>query len=120
VSADSIRAKAEFILKMLTNIQTIIVRHNGIVAALSDEIEARPAILMAWLQIGETLNKIDADVLAQFGLETDAKGSYDVRNFIAHDYMGVDLGLVEMITRNHLPVLSEKISRMLSGDDNNG
>lgn len=120
MSADSIRAKAEFILKMLTNIQTIIVRHNGIVAALSDEIEARPAILMAWLQIGETLNKIDPDVLAQFGLEIDAKGSYDVRNFIAHDYMGVDLGLVEIITRNHLPVLSEKISRMLSEFDNNG
>jgi uncharacterized protein with HEPN domain len=114
VSADSIRAKAEFILKMLANIQTIIVRHNGIVAALTDDIEARPAILMAWLQIGETLNKIDANVLAQFDLETDAKGSYDVRNFIAHDYMGVDLGLVEMITRNHLPILSEKISRMLS------
>jgi uncharacterized protein with HEPN domain len=114
VSTDSIRAKAEFILKMLTNIQTIITRHKGIVAALSDEIEARPAILMAWLQIGETLNKIDPDVLAQFDLETDAKGSYDVRNFIAHDYMGVDLGLVEMITRNHLPILSEKISRMLS------
>jgi uncharacterized protein with HEPN domain len=114
VSADSIRAKAEFILKMLTNIQTIIIRHNGIVAALTDEIEARPAILMACLQIGETLNKIDTDVLARFNLETDAKGSYEVRNFIAHDYMGVDLGLVEMITRNHLPVLSEKISRMLS------
>jgi uncharacterized protein with HEPN domain len=69
---------------------------------------------MAWLQIGETLNKIETDVLMQFSLETDAKGSYDVRNFIAHDYMGVDLGLVEIITRNHLPVLHEKISRMLS------
>jgi len=113
MSADSIRAKAEFILKMLQNIQTIIARHNGIVAALSDEIEARPAILMAWLQIGETLNKIDIEVLVRFELETDAKGSYDVRNFIAHDYMGVDLGLVEMITRNHLPVLSTKITRIL-------
>jgi|SRR3989338_3386204 len=113
MSADSIRAKAEFILKMLQNIQTIIARHNGIVAALSDEIEARPAILMAWLQIGETLNKIDIEVLVRFELENDAKGSYDVRNFIAHDYMGVDLGLVEMITRNHLPVLSMKITRIL-------
>lgn len=113
MSADSIRAKAEFILKMLANIETIIVRHNGIVSALSDEIEARPAILMAWLQIGETLNKIETDVLVQFGLETDAKGSYDVRNFIAHDYMGVDLGLVEIITRNYLPVLQKKISRIL-------
>jgi uncharacterized protein with HEPN domain len=46
-------------------------------------------------------------------LETDAKGSYDVRNFIAHDYMGVDLGLVEIITRNYLPVLQKKISRIL-------
>lgn len=113
MSADSVRAKAEFILKMLDNIETIIARHNGIVAALSDEVEARPAILMAWLQIGETLIKIDPAVLAQFDLETDAKGSYDVRNFIAHDYMGVDLGLVETITRNHLPVLREKIGYIL-------
>jgi 3-hydroxymyristoyl/3-hydroxydecanoyl-(acyl carrier protein) dehydratase len=42
VSDSSNLAKAEFILKMLDNIETILERHNGIVAALSDEVEARP------------------------------------------------------------------------------
>jgi uncharacterized protein with HEPN domain len=46
-------------------------------------------------------------------LEKDARGSYDVRNFIAHDYMGVDVGLIEIIIRNHLPILKEKVKQIL-------
>lgn len=109
MSFESITAKCEFVLRMIENIYTISERHNGIVAALSDEIEARPAILMALLQIGETINKLDIELLRNFGLESEAKGAYDVRNFIAHDYLGVDLGLVESIIREYLPALSEKI-----------
>jgi len=113
VSAKGNEAKAEFVLKMIANIGEITQRHGGIVAALSDEIEARPAILMAWLQIGETLNKIDTDTLKKFDLENDAKGAYDVRNFIAHDYLGVDLGLVESVIRDYLPVLETKVKLIL-------
>lgn len=39
----------------------------------------------------------------------DNKGAYDVRNFIAHDYLGVDLGLVEGVVRDYLPTLKIKI-----------
>jgi len=61
MSFESITAKCEFVLRMIENIYTISERHNGIVAALSDEIEARPAILMALLQIGETINKLESN-----------------------------------------------------------
>jgi uncharacterized protein with HEPN domain len=61
------------------------------------------------LRIGETINKMDAAFLQNFDLESEARGAYNVRNFIAHDYLGVDLGLVETIIREYLPALAEKI-----------
>lgn len=39
----------------------------------------------------------------------DIKGAYEVRNFIAHDYMGVDIGLIEYILREKLPELKNTI-----------
>lgn len=109
MSINSALAKCEFVLKMIDNINTIAKRHGGIVSALSDDIESRPAILMALLQIGETINKLDIELLKKFGLDNEAKGAYDVRNFIAHDYLGVDLGLIESVIRDYLPILEGKI-----------
>ncbi|MGJ0299366.1 DUF86 domain-containing protein [Aliarcobacter cryaerophilus] len=39
----------------------------------------------------------------------DIKGAYEVRNFIAHDYMGVDIGLIEYILREKLPELKNTL-----------
>ncbi|WNL28713.1 DUF86 domain-containing protein [Arcobacter cryaerophilus gv. pseudocryaerophilus] len=39
----------------------------------------------------------------------DIKGAYEVRNFIAHDYMGVDIGLIEYILRDKLPELKNSL-----------
>ena len=62
----SVYAKTKFILKMIDNIKKIITKHSGIVKALEDELEAQPAILMALLQIGESLNKIDKEVIKKY------------------------------------------------------
>ena len=75
MSKYSLVAKVEFIILMIDNINKIIDRHNGLIKALDDNIEARPAILMCLMQIGESLNKIDRDVLEEFDLLEDAKGS---------------------------------------------
>lgn len=108
----SVYAKTKFILKMIDNIKRIITKHGGIVKALEDELEAQPAILMALLQIGESLNKIDKEIIKKYNLEQEAKGSYDVRNFIAHDYERVRLAIVEDILRNSLEELEEKILKL--------
>ena len=50
--------KLNFIVENISNIEEIIKRHDGIVNALKDKVETRPAILMVFLQIGETLNKL--------------------------------------------------------------
>ena len=105
-------AKTKFILKMLGNIDTIIERHNGIVNALEDEVEAQPAILMSLMQIGESLKKLDSDILEKFDLQEESKGSYSVRNFIAHDYEGVNMMMVEEIIRNRIPILKEKVLKV--------
>ncbi len=42
------------------------------------------------------------DILFAFDDE-DVKGMYDVRTYIAHDYEGVNLAIVEWIIRNGLP-----------------
>jgi len=105
-------AKLEFVLKMIDDINFIIKRHGYITKALEDR-EGQLAILMALLQIGETLNKIDASTLKKYDLLNDAKGAYSVRNFIAHDYEGVKLSVIEKILRYNLPALKNKIKKTL-------
>ncbi len=112
MSRDSTNAKIEFILKMISNIETIIVRHGSIIKVLKDDVEARPAMLMALMQIGESIQKIDSEVLKRFDLDVDTKGAYNVRNFIAHDYDGIDLGLIETILRDKIPELKEKVQKL--------
>ena len=80
---------------------------------MSDEIEASPAILMHLSQIGEEINKIDEKILKQLDLVEDAKGAYNVRNFIVHSYEGVNLALIERIIKEKLPILKDKFKNYL-------
>ena len=43
----------------------------------------------------------------------DIKGSYELRNFIAHDYEGVDLYIVEDVINERLPVMAECADKIL-------
>jgi len=103
------KAKIDFIFECLDNIKIIVKRHSGIYNALNDKVEARPAILMNLMQVGEVLNKLDTKLTLKYGLSEDVKGAYNVRNFIAHDYEGVDLALVELVIRDYLPELEKKL-----------
>jgi len=100
-------AKIEFVLEMIKNIETVCQRHKGIHEALEDEVEGRAAILIFLMQIGETLKKLHSDDIAMYGLETEIKGAYDVRNFIAHDYEG----LISRLSKRYCTItyLSSKI-----------
>ena len=100
--------KIDFILEMIDNIEKITKRHRGIVNALND-FEGQMAILMGIAQIGETLNKIDEDFIEKFDLKEEKLGAYYTRNYIVHDYEGIDLMIVETIVRKNLPVLKEKL-----------
>ena len=110
---DNIRIKS--IHKKLTSIFTIIKRHDGIVKALKDDIEAQPAILMLLVAISEQFNKlskINSNILENFDI-LDIKGMTDIRNFISHDYDGVNLALIESILRVDMPRILSQVENAL-------
>ena len=105
-------AKVAFVLEMIDNIETVCQRHSGISQALEDEVEGRAALLMFLMQIGESLKKIDSDAISQYQLDREIKGAYDVRNFIAHDYEGVNVIVIEDILKDNLPELKIKMQKL--------
>ena len=111
MSNQSLKAKVEFILEMIENIELIINRHKGIVSTLED-FEGQMAVLMGLSQIGETLKKFDDVIVHQYSLQEDRDGAYYTRNYIVHDYEGVDFGFIENILRVYLPELKEKLLKI--------
>lgn len=108
MSDKSSLAKIDFMLEMCENIEEITKRHGGIVKTLED-FEGQMAVLMGISQIGESLKKIDDAVVQQYDLIQDKEGAYYSRNYIVHDYEGVDFGFIENIMRAYLPKLKEKL-----------
>ena len=108
MSEKSLVAKLDFIIEMIENIEQIIERHKGVVDTLED-FEGQMAVLMGISQIGETLKKLDDSIVFKYDLIKDKEGSYYTRNYIVHDYEGVDLGFIENILRVYLPKLKTKI-----------
>lgn len=45
-------------------------------------------------------------------LKEDKEGAYYTRNYIVHDYEGVDLGFIESILRDYLPSLKNKLTNI--------
>ena len=86
---------------------------DGIIAALENERTTKPAILMHLTSIAEQFSKIkDDNILDRFDSD-DIKGAIDTRNFIAHDYEGINFPIIEFIIRNRLPILNNEIKEIL-------
>lgn len=111
MSKQSLQAKIEFIVEMIDNIDAIAKRHGGIVKALED-FEGQMALLMGLSQIGETLKKLDDATIEKYDLKKDRDGAYYTRNYIVHDYEGVDMGLIENMIREYLPALKSKLLKI--------
>ena len=67
---------------------------------------------MCIMQIGETLNKLSAELQQKYS-ELPIKESYLTCNYIAHDYEGVNKYIIEMIIREQLPLLKEQLQKIL-------
>ncbi|MCD8212721.1 MAG: DUF86 domain-containing protein [Campylobacter sp.] len=87
----------------------------GITAALDDYKLKRPAILMHLQSCQQELKKLDKSNfdLTEIISHDDFKGFADTRNFIAHDYDGVSLPIIENVIRRFLPGLKENIQKIL-------
>lgn len=109
------RRRIETIVEKITYIQNIISKFDDKVSkALEDREVYRPAILMHLVAIAEQFDKLKKEnlpLLQHFSFE-DLKGVYDTRTFIAHDYEGVNLSIIETAIRYGLPELL-KISHLI-------
>lgn len=66
--------------------------------------------------ISEQFERLSKDgefeILSHFERQ-DIKGSHDVRNYIAHDYEGINLAVIELVIREKLPKLKAVIETLL-------
>lgn len=109
-------SKIYLILEKIEYIEEIVLNAGTITNALHDLTTYRPAILMHLTSIAEQFDKIrkssDTTLLEYFEVE-DIKGIYDVRNYIAHDYEGVNLAIIEWIIKYILPKFKEQCSKII-------
>jgi len=63
-------------------------------------------------QFDKLLHNGELEILSNFEKQ-DIKGSYDLRNYIAHDYEGVDLYIVENIIETRLPIILNIVNKIL-------
>ena len=115
MSKESI-SKVYLIIEKIEYIETIVSNSGGIVRALEDITTTRPAILMHLTAIAEQFNKLkqshSTKILEYFEKE-DLKGLYDVRTYIAHDYEGINLSIIEWIIRNGLPRFKQQCQNVI-------
>jgi len=115
MSKESI-SKVYLILEKIDYIEQIVKKSGSITKALEDCVSHRPAILMHLTAIAEQFNKLKKEhadnILSAFD-ENDVKGMYDVRTYIAHDYEGVNLAIVEWIIRNGLPKFKKQCNELI-------
>ena len=108
--------RVKTIQKKINFINAIVKEKGDVQTALEDEQNSRASILMHLTSIAEQFDKLlhngELEVLAYFDKQ-DIKGSYDLRTFIAHDYEGVDLHIVEDVINERLPIMSESIEKIL-------
>jgi len=100
--------RIEIIQKKILFIQNIVKEKGSVVQALEDEQNARASILMHLTSIAEQFDKLlhngELDILTHFDKQ-DIKGSYELRNFIAHNYEGIDFYIVEDVITERLPII---------------
>lgn len=95
--------RIKIIKRKIEMIEEIISKNsNGkITLALKDEKILRPAIFMHIIAIAEQFKK------------DDLKGINDIRNFVSHDYDGVNLSIIEESIRVGLENLKTQADKIL-------
>ena len=109
-------SKIYLIVEKIEYIEQIVNNAGNITNALNDSITMRPAILMHLTSIAEQFNKLkqsnETELLNHFDKD-DLKGMYDTRTYIAHDYEGVNLAIVEWIIRHGLPKFKKQCLELI-------
>ena len=105
----------KLICEKMEMIEEIVQEKGSVSIALEDKKLSRPAILMHLIAIAEQFQRLqdamEYDMLSRFDKE-DIRGAFAVRNFIAHDYEGVNMALIENVIRVYLPKIKTTVGCM--------
>ncbi len=109
-------SRIEIIKKKINFIHNIVSEKGSVIEALEDEQNARASILMHLTSIAEQFDKLlhsgELEILSNFDKQ-DIKGSYELRNFIAHDYEGIDFHIVEDVIVERLSIILKDVNKIL-------
>ncbi len=115
--SDKALERVEVIRKKINFIRTIILENGSTIKALEDEQNSRASIMMHLTSIAEQFDKLlhngELELLSHFDKQ-DIKGSYELRDFIAHDYEGVDLYIVEDVINKRLDIILNNANKILT------
>ncbi len=109
--------RIKIIEKKIDFIEAIVREKGSVIEALEDEQNTRASILMHLTSIAEQFDKLlhngELEILSHFQ-KKDIKGSYELRNFIAHDYEGIDLCIVEDVINERLKIIKQSVNNVLA------
>ena len=109
MSSHSDKIKIDFILNMIDNTALITKRHGTVADAL-DDIEGQNALFMCLLQIGEKITKIETPTFRE---NLPIKEAASIRNFIVHDYGGVNLEIIKEVIEIDIPKLKKSLESIV-------
>ena len=115
------KIRLETIASKMQYIEEIIASYGSITAALEDQKQGAAAIFMHLTSIAEQFDELAKEgeyALLQHFDKHDLKGTYDIRNYIVHDYEGINYAVIERILREKIPHMHETVKMVLEGTDN--
>lgn len=105
------QANAEEILYAISHIEEYMQQADTLEAFKSNTM-LYDAVMMNFILIGEACKRLDMEVKTA-NPQIDWKGINGYRNFIAHEYFGVDENIVWAAITLELPVLKAEIQKLL-------
>ncbi len=117
MSKNSDIKKLEFILEKINDAISYKDSFKSIGNLLNSKI-GFDATNMCIMQVGETLNKLSEDFIKKYN-HLPIKESYLTRNYIAHDYEGVNKYIIEVIIKEHFIELKKDIEKILQKEKEN-
>lgn len=112
--SDKDRANLLAILDSAGKIQRFVADHNEADTFYSD-VESFDAVLLNFVIIGESVIRL-SDVLKEDNSHIPWQQIKRFRNFVVHDYFGVDAEEVWQIIQDHLPELGRNVQDILDSN----
>ena len=115
MSRESDLKKLQFILEKIDDAISYKNSYKSIEELLNSKM-GFDATNMCIMQVGETLNKLSEEFRTKYNY-LPVKESYLTRNYIAHDYEGVNKYIIEVIIKEHFVELKLDIEKILENEN---